>query len=51
MQLLFVYVEMDNEDTGRPVADYFGIEGNASKVILLPYSLQTLVSTLMIGLP
>ncbi|XP_027086262.1 protein disulfide isomerase-like 1-4 [Coffea eugenioides] len=32
-KLIFVYVEMDNEDTGRPVADYFGIEGNASKVL------------------
>lgn len=31
-QLIFVYVEMDNEDVGRPVADYFGIAGDTPKV-------------------
>lgn len=33
MQLIFVYVELDNEDVGKPVADYFGIAGNAPTVI------------------
>ncbi|KAJ6805671.1 protein disulfide isomerase-like 1-4 [Iris pallida] len=23
--LIFVYVEMDNEDIGKPVSDYFGV--------------------------
>ncbi|XP_028757057.1 protein disulfide isomerase-like 1-4 isoform X1 [Neltuma alba] len=32
-KLIFVHVEMDNEDVGRPVADYFGITGNAPQVI------------------
>ncbi|KAH7863960.1 hypothetical protein Vadar_024022 [Vaccinium darrowii] len=32
-KLIFVYVEMDNEDVGRPVADYFGIAGDTPKVI------------------
>lgn len=32
-QLLFVYVETDDEDTGRPVAEYFGVEGDAPKVL------------------
>uniref|UniRef100_A0A2P2L951 protein disulfide-isomerase n=1 Tax=Rhizophora mucronata TaxID=61149 RepID=A0A2P2L951_RHIMU len=32
-KLIFVYVEMDNEDVGRPVSDYFGISGTAPKVI------------------
>ncbi|XP_057474660.1 LOW QUALITY PROTEIN: protein disulfide isomerase-like 1-4 [Actinidia eriantha] len=32
-KLIFVYVEMDNEEVGRPVADYFGITGNSPKVI------------------
>lgn len=35
MQLLFVHVEMDNEDVGKPVADYFGVTGDASKVTFL----------------
>ncbi|KAL7612115.1 protein disulfide isomerase-like 1-4 [Lactuca sativa] len=30
---LFVYVPMDEEDAGKPVAEYFGIEGSAPKVI------------------
>ncbi|GFZ13143.1 PDI-like 1-4 [Actinidia rufa] len=30
-KLIFVYVEMDNEEVGRPVADYFGITGNSPK--------------------
>ncbi|KAF7823408.1 protein disulfide isomerase-like 1-4 [Senna tora] len=32
-KLIFVHVEMDNEDVGKPVADYFGITGNAPQVI------------------
>ncbi|XP_061358782.1 protein disulfide isomerase-like 1-4 [Gastrolobium bilobum] len=32
-KLVFVHVEMDNEDVGKPVADYFGITGNAPKVL------------------
>ncbi|KAK7312563.1 hypothetical protein VNO77_36510 [Canavalia gladiata] len=32
-KLIFVHVEMDNEDVGKPVADYFGIAGNAPKVL------------------
>lgn len=32
-KLIFVYVEMDNEDVGRPVADYFGVTGDSPKVI------------------
>ncbi|XP_052185034.1 protein disulfide isomerase-like 1-4 [Diospyros lotus] len=32
-KLLFVYVEMDDEDVGRPVAEFFGITGNSPKVI------------------
>ncbi|CAA2965696.1 disulfide isomerase-like 1-4 [Olea europaea subsp. europaea] len=30
-KLLFVHVEMDDEDVGKPVADYFGVTGDASK--------------------
>ena len=33
LQIVFVYVEMDNEDIGRPVADYFGVTGDAPKVL------------------
>ncbi|KAG5146035.1 hypothetical protein JHK84_031578 [Glycine max] len=32
-QLIFVHVESDNEDVGKPVADYFGIAGNGPKVL------------------
>ncbi|XP_059430901.1 protein disulfide isomerase-like 1-4 [Corylus avellana] len=32
-KLIFVHVEMDNEDVGRPVSDYFGVSGNDPKVI------------------
>ncbi|CAI9105099.1 OLC1v1003953C1 [Oldenlandia corymbosa var. corymbosa] len=32
-KLIFVYVEMDNEDTGKPVAEYFGVDGDGPKVI------------------
>ncbi|CAJ1955965.1 unnamed protein product [Sphenostylis stenocarpa] len=32
-KLIFVYVELDNEDVGKPVSEYFGISGNAPKVL------------------
>ncbi|KAJ0084212.1 hypothetical protein Patl1_30705 [Pistacia atlantica] len=32
-KLIFVYVEMDNEDYGKPVAEYFGVTGNAPTVL------------------
>ncbi|KAK4753785.1 hypothetical protein SAY87_001889 [Trapa incisa] len=32
-KLIFVFVEMDNEDVGKPVSDYFGITGDAPKVL------------------
>lgn len=35
MQLVFVHVEMDDPDTGKPVAEYFGVEENAPKVLFL----------------
>jgi len=35
-------VEMDNEEVGKPVADYFGITGNDPKVII---SLHLLISS------
>lgn len=38
LQLIFVYVQMDNEDVGKPVSEYFGITGEAPKVIF-PYIL------------
>jgi len=35
LQLIFVYVEMDNEDVGKPVSDYFGVSGSGPKVIFV----------------
>lgn len=32
-KIIFVYVQLDNEDTGKPVADYFGVTGDAPTVI------------------
>ncbi|KAJ4726028.1 Protein disulfide-isomerase [Melia azedarach] len=32
-KLIFVYIEMDNEDVGKPVSEYFGITGEAPKVL------------------
>lgn len=32
-KLIFVYVEMDNEDVGVPVSDYFGVRGSGPKVL------------------
>ncbi|OVA10144.1 Thioredoxin [Macleaya cordata] len=32
-KLIFVYVEMDNEDVGKPVSDYFGISGDGPQVL------------------
>lgn len=34
MQLIFVYVEMDNEDVGKPVSDYFGVARDAPTVMI-----------------
>lgn len=33
LQLIFVFVDLDNEDAGKPVADYFGVTGSAPQVI------------------
>lgn len=33
MQLIFVYVEIDNEEVGKPVSEYFGVNGNGPEVI------------------
>ncbi|KAL8499534.1 hypothetical protein ACS0TY_022470 [Phlomoides rotata] len=32
-QLLFVYVDIDNEEEGKPVADYFGLTKDTPKVL------------------
>lgn len=32
-KIIFVYVQLDNGDTGKPVADYFGVTGDGPKVI------------------
>ncbi|CAH2069315.1 unnamed protein product [Thlaspi arvense] len=32
-KLIFVSVDLDNEDYGKPVADYFGVSGNGPKLI------------------
>ncbi|XP_057476839.1 protein disulfide isomerase-like 1-4 [Actinidia eriantha] len=32
-KLIFLYVEMDNEDVGKPVSDYFGVAGDAPRVL------------------
>nr|XP_043631635.1 protein disulfide isomerase-like 1-4 [Erigeron canadensis] len=32
-KILFVYVPMDDEDAGKPVAEYFGIDGDVPRVI------------------
>ncbi|OIW03929.1 hypothetical protein TanjilG_30205 [Lupinus angustifolius] len=32
-KLIFVYVESDNEEVGKPVSEYFGIGGDAPKVL------------------
>ncbi|KAM7504436.1 hypothetical protein LguiB_003340 [Lonicera macranthoides] len=32
-KLIFVYVEIDNEDVGKPVSDYFGVAGDAPTVL------------------
>ncbi|KAI9076154.1 hypothetical protein K1719_041852 [Acacia pycnantha] len=32
-KLIFVHVELDNEDVGKPVSEFFGISGNAPKVL------------------
>jgi hypothetical protein len=37
MQLLFVFVERDNEEVGEPVANYFGITGQETTVMSFIY--------------
>ncbi|KAK1260716.1 Protein disulfide isomerase-like 1-4 [Acorus gramineus] len=32
-KLIFVYVELDNEDVGKPVSEYFGVTGEGPKVL------------------
>ncbi|KAF6167883.1 hypothetical protein GIB67_027661 [Kingdonia uniflora] len=32
-KLIFVYVEIDNEDVGKPVSEYFGVNGDGPEVI------------------
>ncbi|KAL2938321.1 Protein disulfide isomerase-like 1-4 [Bienertia sinuspersici] len=32
-KIIFVYVQLDNEDTGKPVAEYFGVTGDGPQVI------------------
>ncbi|XP_022755641.1 protein disulfide isomerase-like 1-4 [Durio zibethinus] len=32
-KLIFVYVQVDNEDFGAPVADYFGVSGDGPKIL------------------
>lgn len=32
LQLICVYVELDNEDVGKPVSEYFGVSGEAPSV-------------------
>ncbi|XP_031113538.1 protein disulfide isomerase-like 1-4 [Ipomoea triloba] len=32
-KLIFVYIKIDDEDVGRPVANYFGVEGDTAKII------------------
>ncbi|XP_023522947.1 protein disulfide isomerase-like 1-4 isoform X3 [Cucurbita pepo subsp. pepo] len=32
-KIIFVYVEIDNEDVGKPVSEYFGISGNDPQVL------------------
>jgi hypothetical protein len=33
VQILFVFVERDNEEVGEPVANYFGIAGQETTVM------------------
>ncbi|KAL9252462.1 disulfide isomerase-like 1-4-like protein [Drosera capensis] len=32
-KLIFVFVQLDDEETGKPVADYFGITGDAPQIL------------------
>lgn len=32
-KLIFVYVDLDNEDVGKPVSDYFGVKEGATSVL------------------
>lgn len=40
MQIIFVYVDIDNEEVGKPVADYFGVTGDAPKVTFLTFFIK-----------
>lgn len=41
MQLIFVYVDIDNEEVGKPVADYFGVTEDAPKVTFLNFHMNS----------
>ncbi|KAJ0245886.1 Protein disulfide isomerase-like 1-4 [Hirschfeldia incana] len=32
-KLIFIYVDVDNEDHGKPIADYFGVTNNSPKLV------------------
>ncbi|XP_022847434.1 protein disulfide isomerase-like 1-4 [Olea europaea var. sylvestris] len=49
-KLLFVHVEMDNEDVGKPVADYFGVTGDASKEMMILRNMFLMGKSLLIKL-
>lgn len=34
LQLVCVYVELDNEDVGKQVSEYFGVDGETPSVCL-----------------
>lgn len=46
MQLICVYVETDNEDVGKPVSDYFGVNQDISSVSLCHFSFGFLLFSL-----
>ncbi|RYQ97757.1 hypothetical protein Ahy_B08g093833 isoform E [Arachis hypogaea] len=35
LQLVFVHVDMDDEDAGKPIASFFGITGNKISSVVL----------------
>ncbi|KAK7285646.1 hypothetical protein RJT34_20423 [Clitoria ternatea] len=37
-EVIFGHVEMDNEDVGKPIVDFFGITGNTPKGFLSSFS-------------
>ncbi|KAK9280007.1 hypothetical protein L1049_013692 [Liquidambar formosana] len=48
-KLIFVYIEMDNEDVGRPVSDYFGVSEDAPKVLAFTGNEDVLVGEKAFG--